>query len=139
MTFVLFKILSSLVSIRNSLNANNCWCRQNYENCPTWPYLYFWCTFRIYCSFFCQMQFPRLQKMLLVLHKMTFHENEATYLCVTMRKRSSATVGTIWHVKFWHRYQRVRNKFLWCQLQASLSRKRGALPVKFLDEISFTL
>ena len=77
--------------------------------------------------------------MFLVSHKMTFHKNEAAYLCVTMRKRSGGIVGTIWHVKFWHRYQDVRNKFLWCQFQVSLSRKRGAVPVKFLDKISCTL
>ena len=31
---------SNLVSMRNSLNANNCWRRQNYENCPTWPFIF---------------------------------------------------------------------------------------------------
>ena len=129
LTYVLFEVLSSLVSIQTSLNANNCCHRQNEENCLTWPYLCFWCTLR----------FSRLWKMLLVLHKMTFHENEATNLCVIMRKRSDATVGTLWHVKFWHRYQDVGNKFLWCQLQISLSQKRGLPPVTFLDEPSSTL
>ena len=45
--FVIFEILSNLVSKQNFLNANNCWRKQNFENFPTWLYLYFWCTFRI--------------------------------------------------------------------------------------------
>ena len=45
--FVIFEILRNLVSMQNFLNANNCWRKQNFENFPTWPYLYFWCTFRI--------------------------------------------------------------------------------------------
>ena len=44
--FVVFEILCNLVSMENFLNANNCWSKQNFENFPTWPYLYFWCTFR---------------------------------------------------------------------------------------------
>ena len=34
-TFVVLKILDNLVSMQNSLNANNCWCKQNFKNCPT--------------------------------------------------------------------------------------------------------
>ena len=44
--FAVFEILRNLVSMENFLNANNCWSKQNFENFPTWPYLYFWCTFR---------------------------------------------------------------------------------------------
>ena len=32
---VVFEIISNLVSMRNSLNAYNCWHKQNFENCPT--------------------------------------------------------------------------------------------------------
>ena len=35
LAFVVFKIISNLVSTRNSLNAYNCWHEQNFENCPT--------------------------------------------------------------------------------------------------------
>ena len=45
--FVVFEILRNLISMQNFLNANNCWRKQNFENFPTWPYLYFWFTFRI--------------------------------------------------------------------------------------------
>ena len=30
-TFVVLKILDNLVSMQNSLNANNCWSKQNFE------------------------------------------------------------------------------------------------------------
>ena len=33
--FVIYEILCSLVFMRKSLNANNCWRRQNFENCST--------------------------------------------------------------------------------------------------------
>ena len=55
LAFIVFEILRNLVSMQNFLNANNCWCRQNFENFPKWPYLYFWCAFRIivwYCLIF---------------------------------------------------------------------------------------
>ena len=34
-TFVVLNILDNLFSMQNSLNANNCWQKQNFENCPT--------------------------------------------------------------------------------------------------------
>ena len=34
-TFVVLKILDNLISMKNSLNANNCWYNQNFENCST--------------------------------------------------------------------------------------------------------
>ena len=49
---VVFKILLNLVSTQNLLNANNCWHKQNLENCSTWPHIYCQCTFRInYCFY----------------------------------------------------------------------------------------
>ena len=33
--FVLLEILRNLVSMKNYLNANNCWHKQNFENCPS--------------------------------------------------------------------------------------------------------
>ena len=47
LAFVVFQTLRNLPSTQNVFNANNCWRKQNFENFPTWPYLYFWCTFRI--------------------------------------------------------------------------------------------
>ena len=35
LAFVVFEIISNLVSMQNSLNAYNCWHKQNLENCPT--------------------------------------------------------------------------------------------------------
>ena len=32
--FVVFEILPSLVSMQKTLNENNCWQKQNFENCP---------------------------------------------------------------------------------------------------------
>ena len=45
--FLVFKIFLNLVSVQNILNANNCWHKYNLQNCPTWPHIYFWYTFRI--------------------------------------------------------------------------------------------
>ena len=66
--------------------------------------------------------------MLLVSHKMTFLENEAALLCVTMRKRSRAMTCTMSDMKCLSRCHSVENKFLWHELQVSLSRKRGPPP-----------
>ena len=68
-----------------------------------------------------EMQFPRLQKMLLVSHKTGFYEKEAAYLCVTTRKRGSATRVIICYIKFWHRYHIVENTFLWQELQVAIT------------------
>ena len=45
--FVVLKILDNLCFMQNSLNVDNCWCKRNFENCPTRPYLYFKCSLRI--------------------------------------------------------------------------------------------
>ena len=37
--FVVLKILDNLVSMQNSLNVHNCRRKQNFETCPTYPYL----------------------------------------------------------------------------------------------------
>ena len=66
--------------------------------------------------------------MLLVSHKMTFLENEAALLCVTMRKRSRAMASTMSDMKFLSRRHSVENTFLWQELEVSLSRKRGPPP-----------
>ena len=42
----------------------------------------------------CQTRYSRLQKMLLVSHKITFLENEAVQLCITMRKRARSMTAT---------------------------------------------
>ena len=59
---------------------------------------------------------------------MTFLENEAALLCVTMRKRSRAMTSTMSDMKFLSRRYTVENSFLWQELQVSLSRKRGPPP-----------
>ena len=40
-TFVILKVLDNLFPMQNYLNANNCSLKQNFENCLSWPYLYF--------------------------------------------------------------------------------------------------
>ena len=67
--------------------------------------------------------------MLLVSHKMTFLKNEAALLCVTMWKRSRAMTSTMSDRKFLSRRHSVENRFLWQELQVSLSRKRGPPPL----------
>ena len=42
--FVVLKILENLFSMEKPLYANNCWRKENYENCPTFI---FTCSFRI--------------------------------------------------------------------------------------------
>ena len=44
--FVVLKILDNHFSMQNSWNASNCWRKRNFENCPTWLYLYFKCFFQ---------------------------------------------------------------------------------------------
>ena len=41
----------TILNVKNCLKLNNCWRKQNFGNFPTWPYLYFWCTFRIIIRF----------------------------------------------------------------------------------------
>ena len=36
-TIVALKLLDNLLSVQNSLNANNCWNKPNFENNPTGP------------------------------------------------------------------------------------------------------
>ena len=72
--------------------------------------------------------------MLLVLHKMTFHENDAAYICVTMRKRASGIRAIICHIKFWHRYDIAENRFFWQELQEPITWKRGPPPPRYLYE-----
>ena len=79
--FVVFKIYN-LVSMQNVLNANNCWHKQNLENYPTWPHIYFRYTFRI--SYYFCLIFSSLGCRLLVSHKMVFLENEA--VCGSSRR-----------------------------------------------------
>ena len=40
-----------LISMRNLLNANNCWHKQNLKNCPTRPRINLRCNFRISYGF----------------------------------------------------------------------------------------
>ena len=46
------------------------------------------------------IRFSRLQKMLLSLQKSDFIENETAQQCVTMRKRFSIIMATIWYKSF---------------------------------------
>ena len=48
--------------------------------------------------------------MLLVLQKSVFIENEAAQQCVTMRKRFSTIMATIWYKSFWQNICPVENR-----------------------------
>ena len=48
--------------------------------------------------------------MLLVLQKSVFIENEAAQQCVTMRKRFSTIMATIWYKSFWQNISPVENR-----------------------------
>ena len=141
--FVVLEILCSLVFMRNSLNANNCWRRQNFENCSTWPHVHLWWTFRI-CYYLCvKLNILGCKKMLLASHKISFRESEAVWQCVTMRKRFTSIRATRWHLKFWQRYRNVRIRFLWDELQVSIARNEVLSPSAFLtklhpDSMAFT-
>ena len=91
--FVVFEILRNLTSMQNVLNANKYWRKQNFENFPMWPYLYFWCSFRIIIWF-------RLIFDFLDCRKCDFIENETAQQCVTMRKRLRAIMAIILYKSF---------------------------------------
>ena len=48
--------------------------------------------------------------MLLVLQKGVFIENEAAQQCVTMQKRFSTIMATIWYKSFWQNISPVENR-----------------------------
>ena len=100
MAFVVFEILHNLISMQNFLNANNCWRKQNFENFPVWPYLYFRRTFRIIIWFCLIFSFPAVENVV-SFTKSVFIENEAALQCVTMRKRFQLIMATIWFTIFW--------------------------------------
>ena len=111
-TFVVFEILSNLVSMQNVLNANNCWRKQNFENFPTWLYLYLSCTFRIIIWFCLIFGFLGCRKCCQFYKKSVFIVNEASQHCVTMWKRFSTIMATIWYERFWQNICPVENRNL---------------------------
>ena len=62
--------------------------------------------------------------MLLVLQKGVFIENEASQQCVTMRKRFSTIMATIWYNSFLTKYLSCREQKCVTPLQSVISRKR---------------
>ena len=66
--FAIFEILCGLAFMQKSLNVNNCWRRQNFENWSTWPHVHLWWTFRICCYLCVKLNIFGCKKMLLVSH-----------------------------------------------------------------------
>ena len=101
-TFAALKILDNLFSMQNSLDANNCWCKQNLKNCPTWPYLYFKCSFRTFIWFsafiLSSFQLFLLKRMLLDSHGF-YRKRE----CVTMHDYGVTCKG-ICSIVFWYSF-----------------------------------
>ena len=56
--------------------------------------------------------------MLLVLQKGVFIENEAAQQCVTMQKRFSTIMATIWYKSFWQNISPVENRNVWPPFKA---------------------
>ena len=106
--FVFFEISCSLLFMWNSLNVNNCWRRQNFENCSTWPHVHLWWTFRICCYLWVKHNYA-----------------ETFYLYK----------GYKWLLKFRHRYRNVRIRFFWGELQVSIARKRDFKMSSFLTKL----
>ena len=122
-SFLVFEILRSLVSMQTSLNANNCWHEQNFENCLTWLNFIFVELSEYGINFVPKSIFSATENV--VSHKMTILENEAALLCVTMWKCARGMAPTMWQIKFLFRCHSVENRFFWCQLQVWLSRKQA--------------
>ena len=61
-TFLFFQstLNKVIIIIVAKIIANNCWLTQNEEKSTTWPYLYLWCSFRVYFN--------------ILVHKFFFHE-----------------------------------------------------------------
>ena len=127
--FVVFKILLNLVSMQNLLNANNCWHKQNLQNCPTWPHIYFQCTLRIsywFCLIFGSLSCRKYclfhhGDISMVLYKIIFLKNMVVYNCVTMRKRARAFEATIQCITFLYTFCHWKVQFLWCTFQTHFS------------------
>ena len=75
--FAIFKILHKLIFMQKSLFVNHCWHKQNYANCPMWPNLYFYWTFKNNKQFSENTSSAWNKKMLLASYKPNFIENEA--------------------------------------------------------------
>ena len=92
--FIVFKILLNLVSMQNLLNGNNCWHKQNLENCPSWRHVCFQCTFRI--SYWCYLIFESLGCR--KCFSFTWNGFSRKWGCITMRnyvERARVFVATI--------------------------------------------
>ena len=107
--FFLLKIWYNIVSMKYLLNANNSWHKLNLGKCPTWPYLYFWCTFSRHFSHVIK---SRIFKNLNLREKAdrnfrpTFLKNRFRHLKLysnTQRwlARGCCHMGTVWKTKYW--------------------------------------
>ena len=83
-TFLVFKMLDNLVSMQNSLNANNCWRKQNSENCPTCPHFQFNCFFENLTFILLIFLIVLAKILLLVSYKMVFIQNEV-FTCIVIK------------------------------------------------------
>ena len=66
-----------------------------------------------------------LKRVLFVLYKVVFIENEAVLLCVIMRKRAWVFAATIYCITFWYRVCRYKVQFLWCSFQTRFGTGRS--------------
>ena len=88
--FSLLKILYNLVSMKYFSNASNCWHKQNFEKCPIIFRITHW-----FCFFFL---------VVLALGNVVSFTKTCFYRkpnSVTMWKRFTQTLATIWHKSFW--------------------------------------
>ena len=70
--------------------------------------------------------------MLLLSPELVFIENEAASLCVSMWKRSTPTLATIWHKYLWQDICLIENRNCNLPLQSVITRKRDVPNPMFL-------
>ena len=131
--FFLLKILYNFVPLKYFLNASNCWYKQNFEKCPTWPYLYFDVLSESCIGFVSFFIFLALE-LLSVSQELVFIENKTTYkieLCVTMWKRFTPTLATVWHKMFWQDSCLTENRNFGPSLESIITWKRDVLNLTF--------
>ena len=76
--------------------------------------------------------FSQHQKMLLISQKLVLIENEAAEPCVTMWKRFTPTLATVWHKRFWQHIYLIKNKNCDPSLRSAITQKRDVSNPMFL-------
>ena len=97
--FLLLKILYNLVSMKYLLNANNRWHKLNLENVQRDFVFIFDVLSESRIGFVLFLVFLALENVI-SFTKLLFIENEAMELCVTMWKRFTPTLATVWRKSF---------------------------------------